>query len=186
VRYRHHHGWRDRRRRHRHGFSFGTSWGRFFGPGEARLALLSLLSEGPKHGYELMKQLEDRSGGMYRASAGTVYPTLQQLEDEGHVTSEPAGGKRVYRVTPEGERELESEADAVLRIWRRAEEWGEWSCASLPEAWEIRRPAMQLVKAAMRAVVRAGDDPDRIDRVREILEDARRDLEAASNRLVGR
>ena len=50
---------------------------RFFESGEVRLAILSLLSEGPKHGYQLMKEMEERSGGLYRASAGSVYPTLQ-------------------------------------------------------------------------------------------------------------
>jgi DNA-binding PadR family transcriptional regulator len=75
---------------------------RFFGPGEVRLALLSLMSETPMHGYELMKRLEERSGGVYRASAGTVYPTLQQLEDEGLVTSESREGKRVYSLTEAG------------------------------------------------------------------------------------
>jgi DNA-binding PadR family transcriptional regulator len=64
----------------------GGPWGfrrRFFEPGEVRIALLSLLKDGPKHGYELMKELEARSGGMYKASAGSVYPNLQLLEDEG-------------------------------------------------------------------------------------------------------
>jgi hypothetical protein len=97
--HRHHH----RHGRHRHGFdAWSASWaggGRFFGPGEVRLALLSLLSGGPKHGYDLMKRLEARSGGMYKASAGTVYPTLQQLEDEGLVVSEAKEGKRVYQLT---------------------------------------------------------------------------------------
>ena len=73
-------------------------WGqnaRFFEAGEVRMAILSLLSEGPKHGYQLMKELEERSGGMYKASAGSVYPTLQQLEDEDLVTSDQQAGKRV-------------------------------------------------------------------------------------------
>ena len=80
----------------------GGHWGRFFAPGELRLALLSLLKDGPKHGYELMKTLEAKSGGTYRASAGAVYPTLQQLEDEGLVTSVQQEGKRVYQITDAG------------------------------------------------------------------------------------
>src|SRR5215469_14921470 len=72
------------------GFPWGRGgrWGRFFGPGEIRLALLSMLEAGPKHGYELMKELETKSGGMYKASAGAIYPALQQLEDEGMVISD--------------------------------------------------------------------------------------------------
>jgi hypothetical protein len=68
---------------------------RFFGQGEVRLAVLSLLEDAPAHGYEIMKRLEERSGGMYKASAGTVYPVLQQLEDEDLVRSEEVQGKRV-------------------------------------------------------------------------------------------
>jgi DNA-binding PadR family transcriptional regulator len=68
--------------------------------------VLSLVSERPKHGYELMKELEARSGGSYRVSAGTMYPTLQMLEDEGMVTSEQHDGKRVYSLTDLGRAEL--------------------------------------------------------------------------------
>ncbi len=171
--------WRSRAGSRGRGRGFGM-WGfraRFFGPGELRLALLSLLSEGPRHGYELVKQRAARSGGMYRASAGSVYPTLQQLEDEGLVRSAAEDGKRVYRITPEGEREVEDQAATVRRIWRRAEEWGEWGdwgSASAPETWELWRPAMQLAKEAMRTVAR---DPDAVEEVRRILERARRQIE---------
>src|ERR1700729_2742537 len=94
------------------GFPFGGRggrWGRFFGPGEIRLALLSMLEPGPKHGYELMKELETKSGGIYKASAGAIYPALQQLEDEELVTSGTAGGKRTYALTDAGRAELERE-----------------------------------------------------------------------------
>ena len=93
-------------------FPWGRSgrWGRFFGSGELRLALLSMLESGPKHGYELMKELETKSGGIYKASAGAIYPALQQLEDEGMVTSETLGGKRTYSLTETGKAELQKEA----------------------------------------------------------------------------
>src|SRR3984893_15216050 len=106
-----------------HGFGMIARSGRFFGPGEVRLALLSLLTEAPVHGYELMKQLEGRSGGVYGASAGTVYPTLQQLEDEGLIASELREGKKVYRLTDEGKRELEERDESVREIWRGARGW---------------------------------------------------------------
>src|SRR5215470_15052099 len=94
------------RRSYWHGFGLFSGPSRFFGPGEVRLALLSMLGETPMHGYELMKRLEERSGGVYRASAGTVYPTLQQLEDEGLIASDLHEGRRIYRITPAGQREL--------------------------------------------------------------------------------
>src|SRR5262250_1772908 len=93
-------------------------WGgraRFFESGEVRLALLSLLNEGPKHGYQLMKELEERSGGLYRASAGSVYPTLQQLEDEGLISCELISGRRTFQLTDLGRAELDKDPDAVRR-----------------------------------------------------------------------
>jgi DNA-binding PadR family transcriptional regulator len=160
-----HRHWRRHHRWHGHGPGFWGRQGRFFDAGEVRLALLSLLGERPMHGYELMKQLEARSGGTYRASAGTVYPTLQQLEDEGLVAVAEENGKRVYRITDAGRALLAEEAASVRRIWDRAEEWGDWEAAYDPGAWEVARPAMRLVKRAFRAVTH-GADPDA---VREIL-----------------
>ena len=124
---------------------------RFFGAGEIRLALLSLVAEGPSHGYELMKKLEERAGGVYRASAGTVYPTLQLLEDEGLIASESQEGKRVYRLTDAGRRELERLDEEVRHIWRRAKHWDDWRPMFDPDAAEVRGPAERLVKAAFRA-----------------------------------
>ena len=159
--------------------AFGPLGGkrRFFESGQVRLAILSLLKEGPKHGYELIKQFEIRSGGLYRASAGTVYPTLQLLEDEGLIVSESEGGKRVYRITPEGLAELEREADTVDAIWGRAERWEEWSQWMGPQAFAVAGPIAALVKAALKAAQAAGDSADRNERLREILDRARRDLE---------
>jgi DNA-binding PadR family transcriptional regulator len=162
--------------------SFGPLGGRrrFFESGEVRLAILSLLEDGPTHGYELIKQLEARSGGLYRASAGTVYPTLQLLEDEGLVASETQDGKRVYRLTKEGKSELEDEADAVRGIWGRAERWEEWSQFLGPETVLLARPLGALVKSALKAFQASGDSPESRARVEEILEHAREALDAIS------
>jgi DNA-binding PadR family transcriptional regulator len=150
--------------------------GRFFGPGEVRLALLSLLGERPQHGYELMKQLEERSGGMYRASAGTVYPTLAQLQDEGLVLSESKDGKRIYQLTDAGREELEQSAEAIEDIWRRAEQIGDWSEAFDPEVAELVRPALRLLRTVVKVAGRRGDDPEVVERVREILERAKHEI----------
>lgn len=164
--------------------AFGPLGGkrRFFEPGQVRLAILSLLKEGPKHGYELIKQLEVRSGGLYRASAGTVYPTLQLLEDEGLIVSEQVEGKRVYRITPEGEAELEREADTVDEIWGRAEKWEEWSRWMGPQAFVVAGPLAATVKAVLKAAQEAGDSPERHQRIREILDRARGELEEVARK----
>src|SRR5579872_1030539 len=135
------------------GFPWGRSgrWGRFFGPGEIRLALLSMLENGSKHGYELMKELETKSGGIYKASAGAIYPALQQLEDEGMVTSDTAAGKRTYSLTDAGRSELQKEADTVKQIWRRAEQAGDWAPLISFGGAEVARPASAVMKAALKA-----------------------------------
>ncbi|HUI72009.1 MAG TPA: PadR family transcriptional regulator [Spirochaetia bacterium] len=161
---------------------WGGHWGRFFAPGELRLALLSLLKDGPKHGYELMKTLEARSGGTYRASAGAVYPTLQQLEDEGLVSSTQQEGKRVYQITETGKQELEKNAATVSQMWERAGGWGwgDWTGFPGPHVAGIAGPGMHVMKSAARAAVRCGNNPDQMARIFEILDRARRDLDSVS------
>jgi DNA-binding PadR family transcriptional regulator len=158
-------------------FSWGGR-GRFFESGEVRLAILSLLSEGPKHGYQLMKELEERSGGLYRASAGSVYPTLQQLEDEGLILAEQRDGKRIYSLTDAGRDELAKDPEAVHRIWRRAEQWEEWGQFANPEimrgVWHSLGP---LMKAVWKAGGRVAKKPGGIDRIQEILDRATHDLD---------
>jgi DNA-binding PadR family transcriptional regulator len=168
------------RRAYWRGFDFFSGSGRFFGPGEVRLALLSLLGEAPMHGYELMKRLEDRSGGVYRASAGTIYPTLQQLEDEDLVTSETQDGKKIYKLTDTGRQELERNDETVRAIWRRARRWQDWRSAFDPDAAELRGPAERLVKEAFRAVAGGFATHQRLERVREILLRALREVEELS------
>ena len=154
-------------------------WGwrrRFFESGEVRLALLSLLSERPMHGYELMKEMEARSGGMYQASAGTVYPNLQQLEDEGLVRMEvPDDGKRVYSITEEGRKALKEEAPGVERIWSRASAWDDWRDAFSPGGTEVMGPLMRIARAAFRAAARG--DTAQVERVREVLRKTGEQLE---------
>jgi len=156
----------------------GGRWGRFFGPGEIRLALLSMLESGPKHGYELMKELEAKSGGIYKASAGAIYPALQQLEDEGLVSSDQSAGKRTYSLTDAGRAELQREAETVSKIWRRAEQAGDWAPWMGMEGAEVMRPASELMKTALRAATRGSHDSARIAKIREILERAKNEIEA--------
>jgi DNA-binding PadR family transcriptional regulator len=178
---------RHGRWRHRHweeagpwfGYAGGPR-GRFFEFGEVRLAILSLLKEGPKHGYQLIKELTERSGGLYQASAGTVYPTLQQLEDEGLIAPETQEGRKTYRLTPEGAQELEREHEAVERIWKRAERWDDWGQWMRHEMYTFFRPFGALVKASFRAAKWAGGNKEREDKVIAILERARRELDELS------
>jgi DNA-binding PadR family transcriptional regulator len=157
----------------------GGPWGfrrRFFEPGEVRIALLSLLKDGPKHGYELMKELEARSGGMYRASAGSVYPNLQLLEDEGLIKAEVKDdGKRVFTITDAGRAELEKQKGTADRVWSRASAWDDWSDAMSPAAMEVMGPGMRLIRAAFRAA--AHGDSKKIEAVRGVLARAQEEIE---------
>ena len=155
----------------------GFSRPRFFEFGEVRIAILSLLSEGPKHGYQLMKEMKERSGGVYQASAGSVYPTLQQLEDEGLIESEPKDGKRVYKLTAAGKKELEDNPESAQRIWERAESWEDWGRHIGPEVMAMFGPLGELIKASIRASKWAAGRPEREDRLRAILTRACRELD---------
>jgi DNA-binding PadR family transcriptional regulator len=162
----------------------GGPWGagfgarsRFFEGGEVRLALLSLLAEGPKHGYQLMKELKERSGGMYRASAGTVYPTLQMLEDEGLIELDPQSSRKAYKITDAGQEELKRDPEGVKRIWERAEHWEDWSQYSGPEILAFASPLGRLLKSTMKAAKRAGGNDDREAKIRDVLRKAAADLD---------
>ena len=152
--------------------------GRFFGSGEVRLAILSLLAESPKHGYQLMKELEERSGGLYRASAGSVYPTLQQLEDEELIASSQPDGKRVYTLTDAGHAELAKDPEAIRRIWQRAEKWGEWGQMMSPDALHFMKPLMTLNRAAWQAANRVSGKPEAEEKFREALARTLKELDS--------
>jgi len=156
------------------GWDYAAPWsrrGQFFGAGEVRIAILSLISEEPRHGYNLMKELETRSGGSYRVSAGTMYPALQRLEAEGMIISETRDGKRVYHLTDLGAEELERERVTATEIWRRTSDWGDWG------EWIIGSPLGPLMRAMFRAMRQATAEPEKRKRVEGILERARRELE---------
>jgi len=103
----HRRGWRNHHRdRDHHGgigrfFSHGRG-GRSVRRGNVRFAILSALQDGPMHGYQVIQELERRTDGRWRPSAGSIYPTLQLLEDEGLLTSEEVDGRRTYSPTDAG------------------------------------------------------------------------------------
>lgn len=151
--------------------------GRFFEIGEFRIAILSLLSEGPKHGYQLMKEMKERSGGTYRASPGSVYPTAQQLENEGLISSKTEDGRRVYTLTAAGRKELEKDPETAKRIWERAETWEESGKFFEPEVLDFLTPVTELQMKALRAAKWASGKPEREAKLKTILWRAIQDLD---------
>src|SRR4051812_26929927 len=138
-------------RRHRHDprsgpdhapFGFGRGFGgrghrSMIRRGEIRPLILATLATRPMHGYEVIQELESQSGGRWRPSAGSVYPTLQQLSDEGLLTSEEIDGRRVYALTDEGK----AAATAAPKVG--------WPRDGRGASRDVRHLARQVAEAAM-------------------------------------
>ncbi len=145
---------------------------RFFGLGEVRLAILSLLKESPNHGYQIMKDLQERLGELYRSSAGTVYPTLKQLQKDGLIESRLNAGRHVYRLTAQGSKVVRTEHDAINEIWSRASDFQELGQQLGPHSAVITSRLQEVIAASLLAAKWSLGNPDREDHVRSILRDA--------------
>lgn len=189
----HRHGG-PRGRRHggpRFGPGFGPGFGRggpfpggpFGGPrggrrgrrtsrGDIRAAVLALLAEQPRHGYEIIQEIAERSGGAWRPSPGSVYPTISQLEDEGLATVEKADGRRVVSLTAAGTTyvaEHRAELDAVWeQVGRSADEWAEGEAGEL---WD----QLGQLHAAAQQVLGAGT-PEQVTAATAALTEARKTI----------
>ncbi len=139
--------------------------------GDIKFLLLELLSEQPSHGYDLIKRMEARYGGSRRLSPGSVYPTLQLLEDGGYVIGETTGGKRVYTITDTGRQFL---AEHV----QQAPPSAPWEAfKNKPQEFnQLRQAATELAGAVMQSA-RSGNS-DRMNRVKELLERTKREIYA--------
>jgi DNA-binding PadR family transcriptional regulator len=144
--------------------------GRFFGPGDLRLVLLALIEEKPRHGYELIKDLEAKFGGAYAPSPGSVYPTLTLLEELGHVRSTASEGtKRLVEITDEGRRYVVDNQAALDSAMSRMAMAARAASGEMPP--EDVHHAMHTLKAAL-SFHRAGWDAAETERVRKIIEEA--------------
>lgn len=124
--------------------------GRGFGHGGLRLVLLKLIQDRPRHGYELIKEIEERSQGRYVPSPGVVYPALSWLEDGGFITIEPGeDGRKLARITPAGERFLEEQAGELDRLAAMMQGGAEEGRGGIHEYAALFR-AMHNLKAALR------------------------------------
>src|SRR6195256_5586382 len=166
----------------RHGFGpgpfgdFGGPWGWGRGPrgrgrkarrGDIRTAALLLLAEEPRNGYQIMQEVQERSDGVWRPSPGSVYPALQQLEDEGLIRSEEAEGRRQYVLTDAGRAQVQERGADKPAPWEQMS--GEVS----DEAHELGKLMRELASAFVQ-VMRTGSEAQ-MARAREVLSTARRD-----------
>jgi DNA-binding PadR family transcriptional regulator len=155
---------------------------RVFAHGGLRLYLLLLLGEEPRHGYELIRLLEDRFMGLYTPSAGTIYPRLAALEDDGLVSHEVVDGRKVYRLTSAGEAELDARRDEVLAVAADAVQSARALATEIRD--EVRSSVRDLrreLKSAVRdvkreerrvtrEVARVEQDSERVERVSVVRE----------------
>ncbi|MBM0740941.1 PadR family transcriptional regulator [Phormidium sp. CLA17] len=141
--------------------------------GDVKFILLELLSHHPSHGYDLIKEMETRQGGFRRLSPGSVYPTLQMLEEGGFLTSVPEGGKRIYTITDMGRQLLADRNQQDNGSPNPARE----AAAGKSQAFtELRNTATEL--ATVVAQVARSGDVEQMNRVRDLLDQVKRDIYA--------
>jgi DNA-binding PadR family transcriptional regulator len=164
----------------RGGFGRGGGGGRIFGPGDLRLVLLASIEQKPRHGYELIKDLEAKFGGGYSPSPGSVYPTLTLMEELGHVRAATSEGtKRLFEITAEGRAYLRENQAALDSALTRMD------MAARAVSGEAPPPdlhhAMHTLKAAL-MFHRGGWDSKETERVRKIIEGAAEAIAGKSER----
>ncbi|WP_434809997.1 PadR family transcriptional regulator [Microbacterium sp. bgisy189] len=135
--------------------------------GDVRAAVLALLAEQPMHGYQIIQRIEERSGGSWKPSAGSVYPTLQLLADEGLISAEESEGRKTYSLTEAG-RAAAEEAGEKPAPWEGSSARDGSRHTALPKA------GVELAQAAAQ-VARSGS-PEQVREAVDILDDARRRL----------
>jgi DNA-binding PadR family transcriptional regulator len=145
----------------------GPSRGPKAGRGDVRAAILALLLEGPRNGYQIMSEIEERSGGAWRPSPGAVYPALSQLADEGLIEAEESGGRRTFRLTGEGRRYIEDHPDAARPAWE----------SMTQEPGEVPGLFVQAARlgGAIVQMAREGT-PEQVHEAEALLEQARRTM----------
>ncbi len=154
--------------------------GRMFEQGDLKLVILRLLDEKPRHGYDIIKELEDRSGGRYTPSAGAIYPTLTMLEDLGFAVATPEeGGKKVYAITEAGRAHLAENRPMVDELFDRVNHIGD---AVFGDGVRPARDAMiGLAKEFGAAMINGRRSPEQVAAITEILERAAAELRRAAS-----
>jgi DNA-binding PadR family transcriptional regulator len=159
--------------------------GRMFGTGELRLALLALINDEPRHGYELIRAIEDMTGGAYAPSPGAVYPTLQMLEEEGLIKQtrpksddeEETSGKKPFKATKAGKAELEERDDEVEALMGRLGEHAERAEKVKEKSPDLFR-AMGNLASVLKNRARAGKmDQKTIDEIVDIIDEVAKRIE---------
>jgi DNA-binding PadR family transcriptional regulator len=158
----------------------GRTRSRMYDRGDLKFVILKLLRGRPMHGYEVMRALEEQSGGCYRASPGTVYPTLQMLEDQGYVRVVEEEGRKVYHITDAGLAHLDENRDVVEDIAGRVADYTSRFFSA--EMGELASHFGKLAQLTFERMVKWPGDEHVTARVREIIDRALQDMEAVRPR----
>jgi DNA-binding PadR family transcriptional regulator len=149
--------------------------GRMFDQGHLKYVILRLLDEKPRHGYEIIKEIEDRFGGMYSPSPGTVYPTLTLLEDLGYARARPEeDGKKIYEITDAGKAHLAENRPLIDEIFSKIEEFAQ-NIFGEP-MMEVNR-GLKNVASAVYGPKRSGRSVDQMKKIKEILDRAATEID---------
>lgn len=143
---------------------------RSFERGGIKFAILSMLKDRPRHGYDIIREMEERSGGFYSPSPGAVYPTLQALEDRDLVISTTEEGKKVYSLTEAGLAFLEEHKE---RAWHHHERWeAQWGSGPRGQSWGAVNDIRETLSDLRRAVRRSAGDQEKLKEIGAVLEEA--------------
>ena len=163
----------------------GDSWNRrrsrgrrrMFEGGELRLVLLKLIADEPRHGYELIRAIEEMTGGDYAPSPGVIYPTLTMLQDMGHIAEAPGEDtKKVYQATVEGRTHLVENVEEVEALFERLEEHGS-TRKRASGGPPIGRAVGNLMNALSHRIGRDGIDEELLHEIASILDQAAQRIE---------
>lgn len=156
-------------------FRFGHLKERLFERGDLKYVILELLQDKPRHGYEVIKALEERFGGFYTPSPGAVYPTLQMLEDLGYASAIERDGKRVFTITEEGRKFLSERRPALddIRVRMRAQ----WTPEFRHDMHEMAHELRDLARSFAFKARTHWPDQDRLRRMRDVVARARGEIE---------
>ncbi|HEX8944806.1 MAG TPA: PadR family transcriptional regulator [Gemmatimonadaceae bacterium] len=152
---------------------------RLFEQGDLKYVILRLLEEKPRHGYEIIKELESRFGGSYAPSPGTVYPTLTMLEDLGYARVVPEeGGKKIYEITDEGRKHLAEHSTTVNDIFDRIARFVE-GFTDTPMT-ELNQAFQRLARATYKTATTHIREKETLNKLREIIQRAADEVDAAT------
>ncbi len=148
--------------------------------GDLRLLILALIQEEPRHGYDLMMEIETRTGGTYKPSPGVMYPALSVLEDQGFVKAKKVEGKRVFNLTEAGEAELAENVETLAKIEERLESLANPDAELHPG--DIRSASRRLRHTLIKTVTETWPDTSNYEEIVDILNQARADIVKAANK----